>query len=67
MNLLLICGSPRKNGNTSHILKKIAKEISKSNAVEICYVSDYCINGCTGCNVCQNVLDKPGCVQNDDA
>ncbi|MGN0640851.1 MAG: flavodoxin family protein [Oscillospiraceae bacterium] len=67
MKLLLISGSPRKEGNTSHILKKITEEISKTGTAEICYVTDYCINGCIGCNFCQSVLDKPGCVQNDEA
>lgn len=67
MNILLICGSPRKEGNTSHILKGVASKLNKSNNVELCYIIDYNINGCTGCNICQSILDKPGCVQNDDA
>lgn len=35
--------------------------------VEFCHLSDYKINGCLGCSAYQKVLDKPGCVQQDEA
>ncbi|MGN0674586.1 MAG: flavodoxin family protein [Oscillospiraceae bacterium] len=67
MKILFICGSPRKSGNTAHILKKITSKLCEKHNTEICYITDYNISGCTGCNVCQGVLEKPGCIQNDDA
>ena len=67
MKLLFISGSPRKSGNTSTILNKLASKLAPEHEVEICNITDYEINGCTGCNVCQSVLTEPGCLQNDQA
>lgn len=67
MKILLLSGSPRKQGNTVRILRMIQKRLEDIAEAEICYLSDYNINGCLGCSVCQNVMDKPGCVQKDDA
>lgn len=67
MKILLLCGSPRKNGNTARILKTVASELSIINTVEVCYITDYKINGCVGCNTCQSILNQPGCTQKDDA
>lgn len=67
MNLLFVCGSPRRAGNTARILQNVATAVSDRHETEICYISDYRINGCLGCNHCQQVLTEPGCVQQDDA
>lgn len=67
MKILFICGSPRKAGNTARILKSVEAAVSNRHETEICYISDYRINGCLGCNHCQQVLTEPGCVQQDDA
>ncbi|MGN1166346.1 MAG: flavodoxin family protein [Lachnospiraceae bacterium] len=66
MNILLISGSPRKNGNTNEIMQHLAEKLKRNHNVEIYCITDYQINGCLGCNHCQSVLDEPGCVQNDD-
>lgn len=66
MNILLLSGSPRKNGNTNAIVQRVAERLKTNHNVEICRITDYQINGCLGCNHCQSVLDKPGCVQDDD-
>lgn len=66
MNILLISGSPRKSGNTNAIIRKVSEKLKKTHNVKVCYISDYQINGCLGCNHCQSVLDEPGCVQKDD-
>lgn len=65
--ILLLSGSPRKQGNTAGILKMIQTQLEDITESEIYYLSDYRINGCLGCSACQKVLDRPGCVQNDDA
>ena len=44
--LLLICGSPRKRGNTSRILELLASELKEKYAVELCQITDYQVNGC---------------------
>lgn len=67
MKVLFICGSPRKAGNTARILEKTAAVLADRYETELCYISDYRINGCLGCNHCQRVLTEPGCVQKDDA
>ncbi len=66
MKVLFLCGSPRKKGNTANILNRIASRLTESYETEICYITDYHVNGCMGCNACQQVLDAPGCVQKDD-
>ena len=67
MKVLFICGSPRKNGNTAAIIKQVATGLAESCEAEICHITDYQVNGCKGCNVCQNNLEEPGCVQRDQA
>lgn len=64
---VLLCGSPRKNGNTAHILETVASELQCGNTSEICHITDYKVNGCVGCHTCQSILDRPGCPQNDEA
>lgn len=67
MKVLFICGSPRKAGNTARILEKTAAALAGRYETELCYLSDYRVNGCLGCNHCQQILIEPGCVQRDDA
>lgn len=67
MNILCICGSPKKAGNTARILQNVVSAVAGRHEAEICYISDYQLNGCLGCNHCQQVLTEPGCVQRDDA
>ena len=67
MKVLFICGSPRRTGNTARILEKTAAVLDGWYETELCYLSDYRVNGCLGCNHCQRVLTEPGCVQQDDA
>lgn len=63
----MLSGSPRKRGNTAKILEKLQEHLTGIAEVEFCHLSDYKINGCLGCSACQKVLDKPGCVQRDEA
>lgn len=52
MKILLLCGRPRKQGNTAHILEEISSKIKDNYSAEICYITDYNTNGCNGCNIC---------------
>ena len=66
MKIISILGSPKKHGNTATILKKVSTKLNGSADIEIIHITDYKINGCLGCSCCQQVLDKPGCIQKDD-
>lgn len=65
--ILLLSGSPRKEGNTARILRMVQKRLEDITETEICYLADYNINGCLGCSACQKIMDKPGCAQKDEA
>ena len=65
MNILILTGSPRKDGNTDLLVKAFAKGASQQHHVEVVSVHDYKVNPCMGCNACfKNKANA--CVQNDD-
>ncbi|MGL5256799.1 MAG: flavodoxin family protein [Proteocatella sp.] len=66
MKIILISGSPRKQGNTAKILEIIKHKIDSKFDVQIIYLSDLQVNGCLGCSLCQQILDEMGCIQNDN-
>jgi NAD(P)H-dependent FMN reductase len=63
MKVLLVNGSPRKNGITAKMLKLMEKEIGRSAKSEYINILDYKIAPCVGCNKCRP--DKR-CFQKDD-
>jgi len=67
MNILTILGSPRKKGNTAGALDMVEQELSGIHQVERLAITSVKVNGCLGCEACQKVADRPGCVQKDDA
>lgn len=54
MNIVIINGSPRKNGATATLLMKMAEHLSYKADVNIDYlnISDYSLKNCTGCMLC---------------
>lgn len=67
--ILILCGSPRKKGNTNTIVKWVKEgaigagaEVECIDVVRLNYKS----HGCTACMSCQN-SDKYECVIDDDA
>ncbi|MCQ2605541.1 MAG: flavodoxin family protein [Bacteroidales bacterium] len=66
MKVLLINGSPRKNGNTSVALNEAAKQLIKNNIeAEVLWIGNKPVRGCIACNQCKaNGNNK--CVFNDD-
>lgn len=63
--VLIIAGSPRKNGNSDILAEQFAKGAEEAgNEVEIVYLRDKKLNYCIGCLVCQT---KGECFQKDDA
>ncbi len=63
--IVVLAGSPRKNGNTDRLVEAFAKGAKKNNTVEVISVSDHIVKPCTGCNSC---FEREGniCFQNDD-
>ena len=64
-NILILMGSPRKNGNTSILCDEFASGAEEAgHRVEKINVADKTIKGCLGCNGCQRNGGK--CIQKDD-
>ena len=67
--ILILCGSPRKNGNTNTVVKWVEKGAADAGAEVECIDVvrlHYKTQGCIGCMACQS-SDKYECVINDDA
>lgn len=65
MKVLFICGSPRKNGNTDDVMRKVADKVAERHDVSLCHLAGEPIHGCCGCYRCRDDFDHPGCVQKD--
>lgn len=66
MNVLIINGSPRSNGNTAALTEAFASEAKKSgHRVTIKQIGSMDIRGCKNCDACRKTLNGE-CVQNDD-
>lgn len=65
MNILILSGSPRKDGNTELLVDAFAKGAAeRQHHVEIVSVRDYKVNPCLGCNACFKTNGV--CAQKDD-
>ena len=64
MNVLILNGSPRKNGNTSHALRAIEDALKKCHAVESLNVYDFMFRPCRNCDACKR--NGGNCIQADD-
>ena len=63
--IIVLAGSPRKNGNTDRLAASFVKGAEERHEVEVIPVHSYDVNPCIGCNTC---FTSPGneCVQEDD-
>ncbi len=71
MKVLLINGSPRKNGNTSIALQEVADTLRKEGIeTETVWIGNKPVRGCSACCRCKSGEPYPdghtGCVFNDD-
>lgn len=67
MNVLVLMGSPRKEGNTAALLRTFCEEMERLGAaVETEWLYGYDIRPCVACRTCQDVHDGFGCPQRDD-
>ncbi|MBN2442524.1 MAG: flavodoxin family protein [Spirochaetales bacterium] len=65
MKIITILGSPRRKGNTAFILTQFEELIRKHHMLERINLPSSSINGCRGCDVCQQKEDEPGCTLED--
>lgn len=65
-NIIIINGSPRKNGSTARILYKFKKQLLELRSYEIKFfhVADLSMKSCIGCCACYK---KGHCIFEDDA
>lgn len=64
MQVLLINGSPHKNGSTNRVLQEISKTLEEEGiGAEIYHVGINPVAGCRGCNACEKIGK---CVINDN-
>lgn len=67
MKYCVLMGSPRKKGNTISILEPFMEELKKNeNSVDLFWLYDMNIKGCTACRACQKDWTKFGCCLDDD-
>ncbi|MBR1457380.1 MAG: flavodoxin family protein [Oscillospiraceae bacterium] len=67
MNVLILQGSPRKQGNTKQLSEPFVDELQKHGAqVWEEWVYDKELKPCLGCGACQERLGEIGCVREDD-
>ena len=63
--ILVLAGSPRKNGNTDSLVSAFVDGASIDKDVEVISVTDYNVKPCIGCNSCFT-RENNMCFQNDD-
>ena len=64
MDVLLLNGSPRKNGNTAHALRAIEDGLKRHHTVESLNVYDFSFRPCRNCDACKR--NGGNCIQADD-
>lgn len=67
MKVLVLMGSPRKQGNTAALLKPFCEELESGGAeVETVWLYGRDIRPCVACRACQKDWSVFGCAQKDD-
>lgn len=66
MKAALLCGSPRKNGNTEFLLKRCADRFEKAGIkTHLFSLSELQVNPCKACSGCRKLVNR-SCVISDD-
>ncbi len=66
MKVVAFNGSPRKEGNTAHLLKHVFAELEKEGIeTEIVQLGGHAVHGCTACMKCFEKKDKRCVIEND--
>ena len=65
-NVMVVIGSPRRNGNSASLAKQVAAGAKNAGAkVETIFLQGLNIQPCTACDACRKKLKKE-CIINDD-
>lgn len=62
--IVVLNGSPRKDGNTEIMIREFAKIVSQDHKLKILPIANMDIHGCLGCKYCYS--HAGACVQKDD-
>ncbi|MCD7807724.1 MAG: flavodoxin family protein [Erysipelotrichaceae bacterium] len=65
MNILILNGSPRVNGNTKKMINAFIQGANSNNEIEIIDVTRKNIKGCNACEYCHTKGNK-SCIHEDD-
>ena len=66
MNVVAFNGSPRRNGNTEYLLKKVLEPIKEAGIdTELIQVGGVNIRGCLACYKCKELKNKRCVIDND--
>ena len=65
VNVVVIIGSMRENGNTQMLARRFAEGAEQNNSVEVVSVSDYSVAPCNGCNSCYGSEGHRCCIDDD--
>ena len=64
--ILVVIGSPRRDGNTASLAKEVAAGAKEAGAkVETIFLQGMNIQACTACDACRRKLKKD-CILKDD-
>lgn len=68
MNVLVVQGSPRKDGNTAAVMSAVSEALNEKCkcTIETVWVADADIGGCIECFACQEAAKPPKCKIHDD-
>ncbi len=67
MKTILLCGSPRKNGNTEFLLKRCAKHFEKAGIeTQLFSFSELHVKPCKACGSCKKQENSSCVIKNDD-
>jgi multimeric flavodoxin WrbA len=68
MKVVAFNGSPRKDGNTTTLIKRVFSELEKEGIeTELVLLADKVIHGCIACDKCHENRDRRCAVKNDAA
>ena len=67
MKALVVCGSPRQNGNTQYILEIVCESLrEKKIETELVLLCDKEIKPCIACEKCKQLKDRTCAIKEDD-
>jgi len=67
MKALVVCGSPRLEGNTQNLLEVVCDSLNKKNIeTELVLLHDKEIKPCIACEKCKETRDRTCATKNDD-